>query len=520
MKPARGPEADQALQSLDGDVEKIVENKEQRPKVLIAEDELLVAADLRETLENLGYDVVGEAETGPAAIEMAEQFQPDVVLMDIRLRESMDGIEAAGAIRRRWQLPVVFLTSNPNERIRSRAQAAAAYGYLLKPFRPDILNATLLQAIAQHRSARDLFTKDTWLRTVLDSLNDGIIATDREGRVRYMNPSAKELTGCASEEAIGTEIEQLYKLRTVTGETVEKCPLRKALDSALPAGNEHFLLTRQCGETVIIEDAASPIAVGEQVVGAVAIIRDITERVTHERLQEEERDRLKEQMHQADYDLGQTRAELRALSGRLITAHEDERRRLARELHDDFGQRMAILSMQADRAFAKIHLDPQEAADLLHSIREQAANLNQGLREISHRLHPSLLEDLGLIPGLRNLIDSYRAEGAEISFGLPSEIPHPSLDVTVALYRIAQEALRNATKYAPGAPIHLHLGIQNGALRLTIRDNGPGFNTVQARLSGGLGLLSMHERARLVNGSVTFNSKPGEGTVVTVSVPS
>lgn len=511
---------DQALQSLGGGMGYMAENKEQRPKVLIVEDDLLVAADLREILASLGYDVVGEAVTGPAALEVAEQFQPDVVLMDIRLRGSMDGIEAACAIRRRWQLPVVFLTSSANERIRLRARAAAAYGYLLKPFRADVLNTTLLLAIAQQRSARDLFTRDTWLRTVLDSLSDGIIATDLEARVRYMNPSAEQLTGFDSEEAIGTEIGQLYKLRTATGDAVEKCQLLKALDSALPIGSEHFLLTRRSGETVIIEDAASPIAVGEQLVGAVEIIRDITERVRHERLQEEERVRLEEQMHQASYDLGQTRDELRALSGHLITAQEDERRRLARELHDDFGQRMAILGMQADRASGKIHLSPQEAADLLQGIREQAADLNQALREMSHRLHPPLLEDLGLIPGLRSLIDSFRAEGAEISFGAPAEIPQPSLNVTMALYRIAQEALRNATKYAQGAPIHLHLGIQNGALLLSIRDNGPGFDLVQARLAGGLGLLSMHERARLVNGSMTFNSKPGEGTVVTVRVPS
>lgn len=494
-------------------------NRDQRSRILIVEDELLVATDLRATLEDLGYDVVGTAESGRTALRMVEELRPDLVLMDIKLRGGMDGVEAAEAIRRRWQLPVVFLTSNGNAQMRGRAQAAAAYGYLLKPFRPRDLNATLLLAIAQHRSARELFTKDSWLRTVLDSLSDGIIATDREGRVRYMNPSAEHLTEWGTEEAIGNDIGQIYILRTMAGEMVEKCQLRKAIDSASSLGNQRFLLTCKGGQTRAIEDAASPIVVGEEVVGAVAIMRDMSERVRQERLEEAEHDRLEDEMQKASEALGQTRAELRALSSHLITAQEEERMRLARELHDDFGQRASVLAMHAYRALEHFRTKPEETETLLQGICDEVSELNQGLREVSHRLHPSVLEDLGLVAALRGLLMDFRGDGNDVSFRLPDSLPAVSPNISTALYRVAQEALRNAQKHAPGAPIHLTLGIHENQLELVVRDAGPGFDLGTLRLGAGLGLLSMQERARLLHGTMFLRSQPGEGTVVRVCIP-
>lgn len=492
---------------------------EQHSRVLIVEDELLVATDLQATLEDLGYDVVGTADEGRKALRMVEELQPDLVLMDIQLRGRMDGIEAADAIRRRWQLPVVFLTSYGSAHMRGRAQAAASYGYVLKPFRPRDLNSTLLLAIAQHRSARELFTKDSWLRTVLDSLSDGIVATDREGRVRYMNPSAELLTGWETEEAVGKEIGQIYILRTMTGEMVEKCQLRRAIDSASSQSHQRFILTRKGGQARAIEDAASPIVAGEDLVGAVAIMRDITERIRQEHLEEAERDRLEDEIEKTSEALGQTRAELRALSSHLITAQEEERRRLARELHDDFGQRAAVLAMHANRALEQFRAEPQDTEPLLRIICSEVSELNEGLRGASHRLHPSVLDDLGLVAALRSLVTDFRDDGHDVSFRLPDSLPAVNANTSTALYRIAQEALRNAQKHAPGAPIHLTLGAQDNGLELVIRDAGPGFDVGTMKVGLGLGLLSMQERTRLVHGKMFVTSQPGEGTVVRVCVP-
>jgi two-component system, chemotaxis family, CheB/CheR fusion protein len=368
-------------------------------------------------------------------------------------------------------------------------------------------------------SARELFADGAWLRTMLASLNDGIIATDDQARVRYLNPAAERMTGWLQSEAAGKPDEELYDLRTMTGLTVEKSQLQKALSATSAVGKERFILHARGGQTTPIEASASPILPAGLAEGAVTIIADITEHLRQERLREIERDRLEEEVQKTTDQLGQTRAELRALSAYLINAHEHERRRLAVELHDDFGQRMAALSMRINRAIEQLEKNPKETEEILQSISEEVALLNLGLREVSHRLHPSVLEHLGLLPALRSLIAGFLDDGIDVSFKLPDEIPALSTDVATALYRIAQEALRNALKHAPGAPVHTTLLTQDSYVQLTIRDDGPGFDLNQVRLGGGLGILNMNERARLVNGTLLLSSRPGDGTVVTVRVP-
>ena len=372
---------------------------------------------------------------------------------------------------------------------------------------------------ALRSSVQELFVEGTWLRTILDSLTDGIIATDSQSNVRYLNAAAAKWTGWPQPEAQGKPIGEIYDLRTITGQPVEQYPIHTAIASTAPAGRKRFLLFSRNGNTMPVEDAATPIVVDHRVEGAVAMVADITERVRQETLQQDERERLEDEFNKTASALGETRERMRSLAAYLITAQELERRRVAQELHDDFGQKMALLNMQADRALQRMEESPEEAKEILRNISGEVSSLNQGLREVSHRLHPAVIGDLGLIAALRNLAETYGKEGTAVTSWLPEEIPEISLDAATALYRIAQEAIRNAQKHAKGAEIHVTLTVQDGSLHLKVRDSGPGFNLANARLGGGLGLLSMQERARLINGSLNIVSRPGQGTVVSVSVP-
>ena len=367
-------------------------------------------------------------------------------------------------------------------------------------------------------SAQELFVEGTWLRTILESLSDGIIATDNNAQVRYINPVAAQWTGWTQSEAVGRLVTEVCELSKFSGEPVDQGPVQKALDG-LPLGKERLRVRSRAGQALPVECSAAPIVKEGQIEGAVAILSDISDRIHHEQMEEAQRDRLEGEVYRTSNELGQTRADLRALSGYLMTAQEQERRRLARELHDDFGQRMSLLSMNVDRALQQLHTDPKESEDLLRRIHDELSVANDGLREVSHRLHPAVIEDLGLIAALKSLITSSRENGSEVMSWLPDQIPELSLDTATALYRIAQEALRNAQTHGKGAPVHLTLTTQDGHLNLKIHDNGPGFSLANARINGGLGLLSMQERARLVNGTLLIKSQPGEGTVVSVSVP-
>lgn len=190
---------------------------------------------------------------------------------------------------------------------------------------------------------------------------------------------------------------------------------------------------------------------------------------------------------------------------------------MAQELHDDFGQRTALLEMQAEMLSRMIETS-EEARGTLDAMRREISQLYAGIRSISHQLHPSILQDLGLVVGLQSLAESFVQAGMDVS--LESNIAHVELPIrsATALYRIAQEALNNAAKHSNSAPVHMCLELSSGMLQLSIADAGPGFDLAVAR-SKGLGLLSMHERAHMVGGTMLFTSVLGQGTKIVIRIP-
>lgn len=201
-----------------------------------------------------------------------------------------------------------------------------------------------------------------------------------------------------------------------------------------------------------------------------------------------------------------------------MMAQEEERRRIARELHDDVGQRTAALGFQIDQVLQMAD-GSLEIRDAVGKIQQRLDELSGTLRAVSHQLQPSILTDIGLPEALRALVAEFQEQGRDVSFtvqNVPAELP---LDSGTALYRVAQEALRNVTKHAPKTAVRLALSRRNSEVELRIEDRRSGFNLEEVRARGGLGLLSMQERARSVGGSLLLHSRPGDGTLVLVRVP-
>jgi signal transduction histidine kinase len=214
-----------------------------------------------------------------------------------------------------------------------------------------------------------------------------------------------------------------------------------------------------------------------------------------------------------------TQTELRTLFGHLLTAHDEEARSIACELHDDLGQCTAILNMRTDQLEQTLSDAPADVRHQLSAIREQIRVLDAGLRNLSRGLHPSILDDLGLIAALRALINEFRSSGEDIVLKAPDTSLELPAESAMALYRIAQEGLRNAAKHAPGAPVRVAVTAIGREVQLTIEDDGPGFDVNRVRGTGCMGLLSMQERARLAGGSLLLSTALGEGTVLIVRVP-
>ncbi|MGO8829684.1 MAG: ATP-binding protein [Steroidobacteraceae bacterium] len=210
--------------------------------------------------------------------------------------------------------------------------------------------------------------------------------------------------------------------------------------------------------------------------------------------------------------------ETQTLTGRLISAHEDERRRLARELHDDITQRLAGLAIDATKLPGG-DLSASEN-DARRSIRRGLVQLSEDVHDLSYRLHPSVLDDLGLVEALKAECNRIaRSETVQVDVetdNLPKSLHG---EVALCVYRVAQEALRNIARHAKASTVHLSLALKEGGLRLAVKDNGRGFEPNLQIRRPSLGHASMRERIRLVGGKLNIQSTPGAGTTVIAWVP-
>jgi two-component system CheB/CheR fusion protein len=213
-----------------------------------------------------------------------------------------------------------------------------------------------------------------------------------------------------------------------------------------------------------------------------------------------------------------TAQELRALTTRLFTTQEEERRRIACELHDDVSQKLALLEMNAQQLLGSGSDSIDEIRSGVQILAEEAGAICEDIRLVSHALHPSIIEHLGLVPALREIVEQFNnRQGIVATFsviGAPGPIPR---ETAIAVYRIAQEALRNVAKHAGRARVQVSLIATEDNLRLVVEDSGRGFNA-EDRGRFGLGLLSMQERAQAVEGTFRIVSKPNQGTTVEVEI--
>jgi PAS domain S-box-containing protein len=218
-------------------------------------------------------------------------------------------------------------------------------------------------------------------------------------------------------------------------------------------------------------------------------------------------------------DRKRTEEALKDLGGRLIAAQEEERRRVARELHDDFNQRLAVLSIELEQLGNKM-----EHAPGLHRsverLKTQARELAAEIHRLSYKLHPAKLDHLGLAAAIKSLCaELNESEKLKVEFyqtGFPAAVDK---DITLCVFRIAQESLRNCVKHSQAESVRVVLTKTRNAIRLLVSDNGCGFNTDSDSMERGLGFISMKERLHLVGGEINVYSKPLRGTRIEVSVP-
>lgn len=377
--------------------------------------------------------------------------------------------------------------------------------------------------LTAQKSAQDaLRASEQRFELLMDSARDfALFGLDAAGRISDWNPGAERIFGYSRHEVIGKPANILF-----TAEDNDSLFLENELKATAAQGhteNERWVV-RKDGTRFFAFWTTNPIRDEEgHLQGFVKVLRDTTDRQRRqqerERLAALESELLKARLESAGSALDQTQEQLRALTARLMTTQDEERRRIARELHDDIGQKVAAMSNDLASLRLEVGSSLGQLGERLKRLEQQALDLSEDVRALSHRLHPAILEDLGLEIAMRALVSDFQNRNFQTARFESHDVPEVPLETATALYRIAQEALSNVRKHAPDAIVAVTLNGRTGAVELLIEDDGPGFDPEQQRRGHGLGLVSIKERVKLVGGDAKVDSKLGHGTSVYVVVP-
>ncbi len=331
-------------------------------------------------------------------------------------------------------------------------------------------------------------------------------ADARTWRFTYVGPQAEKL--------LGYPVKQWYQ-DGFWVEHIHPDDRQYALDYCLKSSRRfrdyefEYRMIAADGSSLWIHDIVNVVSVNGEPETLQGFMLDTTERRN-----------AQEALRASEAALRRREREYRELAGKLLTAQEEERRRLAREMHDDLSQRLAVLAIDAGKLEQQMASSGGRIPEKLGKMRERMVKLSADVHAISRALHPSLLDDLGLIEAIESECASFsEREGIAVTFEPNDVLVSVPKDVALCIYRITQEGLRNIAKHARADEAHVGFAVVDGILVLSINDGGAGFDPTQARESGGLGLASMHERARLVHGDLRVESQPGQGTMIQVRVP-
>ncbi|HEY0132705.1 MAG TPA: PAS domain-containing sensor histidine kinase [Nannocystis sp.] len=458
--------------------------------------------------------ILGYREVDALGLPSSIFFTPEDVLRGEDEREFLVAREAGRAEDERWHLRrdgVRFWGSGVMTRRLDADGRLCGYAKVMRDH--------TARRLAEGR----LRDSEERLRLFSENVRDyALVPVDLEGLVVGWNSGAAGIFGYTSEEILGQHCARFFTPEDIAGDE----PQRDLYLAATEGRSEYERwMVRADGSRFWAHWVTTPIHDDDdRLRGFAKVLHDGTDRKLaqelRERLQAQEQVSLRTQVRSTGEALDRTNDELRALSASLLRAQEDERRHIARELHDDLSQRLAVLAYKLAALHARAPALPAGVRGDVQRVETDVSVIAGEVRKLSHRLHPAILDDLGLAVALRRLVEEFDAGRSEpttfIEHGVPETVPH---DASATFYRIAQEALRNISKHANTGPVRVELDGAADKLCLTISDFGPGFDVVEARARGGLGIISMYERARLIGASLRLDSRPGEGTVLTLSVP-
>jgi two-component system cell cycle sensor histidine kinase/response regulator CckA len=492
-----------------------------KAQILIVEDDAVISMELEERLKGLGYAVCGVTAYGEEAVTQAAELHPDLVLMDIKLRGAMDGIEAAAQIGARFDIPVLYLTAYADEQTLERAKLTEPFGYVLKPFEERRLHTAVEMALYKHTMERRLRESEQWLAATLRSIGDAVIATDAEGLISFLNPVAEALTGWQAEDALGQPIATILDLvHAATGLDVE-CPVGRALGDGRVVDLSNHLVRARDGTRTPIDGSAAPVRDGEGAVsGVVLVCRD----VSHSLREQREREKLQDRLFEA-----QKMEAVGVLAGGI--AHD-----LNNLMTTVIGYSSLMLSRPVDEGLMRRGITSiKEAGERATSLLQQILDLDR-----SHAAEPKVLSLNTLVADVEELLPRLLGVGTKVIVSLEPGAGHVRAD-PAQLEQVIMNLVVNAHEAMPeGGTLLVETGqeqlqrapaAQPGTyVCLSITDTGVGMDaeTVEqvfepffsTKKSGtGLGLPIAATIIRQHDGWIDVDSQPGRGSTFRIYLP-
>jgi two-component system cell cycle sensor histidine kinase/response regulator CckA len=491
--------------------------------ILIVEDEGIVAKDLQALLKRLGYHVPATVGTGELAIQAAIQNQPDLILMDIQLRGSMDGVQASAAITSQQDVPIVYLTANSDEATLQRAKGTAPFGFLVKPFEERAIQAGIEMALYKHRTDKKMREREQWLSTTLTSIADAVITTDADGKITFLNTAAETLSGWSLGDAVGRPYAEVFQIVEESTRLVPTDRVAKALTAgATGSFSNHTILVRRDTSEVHIEHSVAPIRQGlqELIGGCVIVFNDVSER--------------------------------KQLEERLLQVQKmDAIGKLAGGIAHDFNNAITAIVGYAEMILLKIKETDPLHSDARQIVRaaEHSARLTHQLLAFSRKqvLQPRSLSLNAEIAGVEDMVRRLIGENIRLEISAAPDLWRTMADagqiqqVVINLAINARDAMpeggclklqvSNTTVDAVQA-LRISDGRPGEFVLLTVSDNGTGmsretmqrvfepfFTTKGPGKGSGIGLATCYGIIRQTSGMISVASEIGSGTTFSIYLP-
>lgn len=484
--------------------------KFKKVKVLVVEDENIIAKDIEFTLKRIGHESVGSVSKGEDAITLSEKLRPDLILMDITLKGELDGIEAAKIINERLGIPVVYITAHQDEDTIEKTKETNPYGYITKPLDDRDLNTAINSAMYRRAVEDKLKDAEEKYFRLSENAPDMIFSQDiLTKKYNYVNSSSKKLTGYSPDEfynkpgllqsIVDPEWKEQYQF---------SMNLIHSVSTPIPF---EYLITHKNGNKIWINQRSVLVRKKMDETTAIeAILTDVSERKQYEQKLEE------------------TTRKLRALSSHQQKIREEERLYISREIHDQFGQDltalkmdMSMLSKHTGKLFeSKNEIEFKKISDELKKMNSYIDDIINKVRKISTELRPDILDKLGLVEAIEWHAGEFEKR-SKIKCITDLENIEISLnpEKSISIFRIFQETLTNAARHSGADEIKIDLEVQNGWMILRVADNGRGITENEIEKGSSLGILGMKERVLILGGIWNIKGENKKGTIVDVKIP-